>query len=444
MTQIVRIFTDYFLFFIRINPYNLYDLCSIFGCGLAALCTTHYAGNKVVSEVSRLLNLMILGSYLQQENHMNISIPEEAGFSTPRLGRIASLLQRYIDHKQLAGAVTLVARWGIFRIYSMTKPLTSVALMMLYEQGLVQLTDPVAKFLPEFNQVRILENDGQLAGLTGHITVQDLLRHTAGLSYGSDADTPVDELYRQAELFHPDITLQEMVRRIAGLPLVYQPGTMWRYSVATDVVGHLVEIISDMSLAEFLAARLLQPLGMVDTAYHVPPEKVHRLVTLYGPTEKGTLQVLDEAIEGDYTQAATLQPGGHGLVSTAADYLRFAQCILNKGDLDGVRLLGRKTAEMMAANHLSPALLPIHYNGIINNTVPGIGFGLGFRVMLDIGLAGIIGSAGSYGWGGAANTLFWIDPQEQLIGILMVQFLTDNVHPIRNDFRTLVYQALVD
>jgi len=406
---------------------------------------------------------------------MKLYSPDEVGFSPKRLERINHGMQRYIDQKLIAGIVTLVARRGsvvhfekfgwqdieankpmeldtIFRIYSMTKPITSVALMMLYENGLLRLTDPVTKFLPEFEKVKVYVDEGELADLTREITIHDLLTHTAGLSYGDYQDTPVDELYRQADffrvvdtiqalIFRVDITNQGLTRRIAELPLVHQPGEVWRYSVATDVVGYLVEVISDMPLADFFDEKIFQPLGMKDTAFCVPPQKIDRFATAYGLTEKDALAVVDTPTGSDYTKEVRLHAGGQGLVSTAADYLRFAQFVLNKGELDGVRLLGRKTIELMTINHLRLALLPMEMGG---EQMPGFGFGLGFSVMMDVAQSGMMGSVGLHGWGGWANTHFWVDPQEHLIGILMLQYLSSGTHPIRNDFRTLVYQALVD
>ena len=396
---------------------------------------------------------------------MKTSAPEECGFSPDRLKRIDTAMQRYVDRKTLAGIVTLVARRGrvvhfekygyqdletgkpieldtIFRIYSMTKPITSVALMMLFEHGLVRLTDPVTKFIPRFRKVKVFVNKGQLVDIEREITVQDLLRHTAGLSYGGYEEThaPVDELYDQADLWAPDITNQEMVRRITELPLAHQPGQVWHYSVATDVVGYLVEVISGLPLAEFFDERILRPLGMEDTSFSVPPDKIDRFATLYGKTEKGALEVVDTATGGDYFNVR-LHSGGHGLVSTTADYLRFARLVLNRGQLDGVRLLGPRTMELMTANHLPPALMPIAMG---EEQMPGFGFGLGFSVMMDVALSGMMGSVGLHGWGGWANTHFWIDRQEQLIGILMLQYLPSGTYPITNDFRTLVYQALID
>jgi CubicO group peptidase (beta-lactamase class C family) len=393
---------------------------------------------------------------------MRIAAPEEFGFSPDRLKRIDTVMQRYVDQKTLAGLVTLVARRGavvhferfgyqdietrkpmeldtIFRIYSMTKPITSVALMMLFEHGLVRLTDPVTKFIPEFSKVKVFVNEGKLADLEREITIHDLLRHTAGLSYG-DEDSPVDELYRQADIFDPDITLEEMIRRIADLPLANQPGQVWRYSVATDVVGYLVEVISDMSLAEFFDEKIFRPLGMEDTSFSVPPDKIDRFATLYGKTEKSALDLIDTATGGNYFNVR-LHSGGHGLVSTMADYLRFAQLVLDKGELDGVRLLGPKTMELMTTNHLPPALIPIAMG---EEQMPGFGFGLGFSVMMDVAQSGMMGSVGLHGWGGWANTHFWVDPQEQLIGILMLQYVPSGTYPVTNDFRTLVYQALID
>lgn len=396
---------------------------------------------------------------------MQISTPEELGFSSDRLGRIGVVMQRYVDEGKLAGIVTLVARRGrvvhfekfgyqdletgqpmrldtIFRIYSMTKPITSVALMMLYEQGLFHLTDPVTKFLPEFEKVRVWSNGGKLVEPVRPITIQDLLRHTAGLSYGGYEESyhPVDKLYDDADLFNRDITLEKMVRRIADLPLVHHPGEGWRYSVATDVVGRLVEVISGMDLADFFQEKILGPLGMVDTAYAIAPEKLERFATLYGPGEGDELAILDVPAASEFLPPVRLHAGGHGLISTATDYFRFCQFLLNKGELDGVRLLGPRTVGLMTMNHIPPRLLPI----CMNEPMPGIGFGLGFRVMMDVAQSGMMGSVGEYGWGGYAETYFWVDPREELIGILMTQYLPSLTYPIRMDFRTLVYQALID
>jgi CubicO group peptidase (beta-lactamase class C family) len=393
---------------------------------------------------------------------MKTSGPEEFGFSSKRLRRIGAAMQRYVDEKKIAGIVTLVARRGsvvhfekfgmqdietgkpmeldtIFRIYSMTKPISSVALMMLFEQGLVRLTDPVTRFIPEFKKVKVLGEEGKLNDLKREITVHDLLTHTAGLSYGESEEETFCEIYRKAELYRTEITIQEFIRRLTGLPLLHQPGEVWHYSAATDVVGYLVELISDMPLAEFFDRKIFQPLGMVDTGFYVPTEKVDRFATLYGLTEKNALDVIDNAPDSDYSEKTCLHTGGHGLVSTAADYLRFAQLVLNKGELDGVRLLGPKTVELMTTNHLPSTLLPMKMG---EELMPGFGFGLGFSVMMDVPQSGMMGSVGLHGWGGYASTHFWVDPKEQLIGILMLQYLPSGTYPTTNDFRTLVYQAL--
>ncbi len=394
---------------------------------------------------------------------IEVRAARELGFAAERLERVGEGMQRYVDQNKVAGIVTLVARRGsvvhfekfghqdlasgkpmaldtIFRIYSMTKPIASVALMMLFEHGLVRLTDPVSEYIPAFKDLKVYVDEDERADLERAITVHDLMTHTAGFSYGDYATTqmPVDKLYDQAELWSPHITNQDMVRRIAALPLANQPGRLWQYSVATNVIGYLVEVISGMSLGEFFEQEIFKPLGMQDTAFNVPPQALDRFATLYGLTENGPLEVLDpDPWAYDYVHTR-LQYAGGGLVSTAADYVRFAQMVLNGGELDGARLLGRKTVELMTINHLPPALLATL------EPPPGWGFGLGFGVAMDVAQLGMVGSVGQHGWSGMAETDFWIDPQEQLIGILLVQYMPFGAHPIASDFKTLVYQALVD
>ncbi|MCK4830678.1 beta-lactamase family protein, partial [bacterium] len=279
---------------------------------------------------------------------MKLTRPEELGFSSDRLRRINDYMERYVDAGKIAGFVTLVARYGkvaffdksgyqnieqkipieldtIFRIYSMSKPITSVAFMMLFERGLVRLEDPVSKYIPDFKKTKVYGAEGKILDLTREITIHDLLIHTAGLSYGGIEETkiPVDKLYDEADLFNFEIDLEEMVRRIADIPLAYQPGTVWHYSVATDVIGRLIEIISDMPLPEYMDEKIYKPLGMVDTAFHVPPEKVKRFSTLYGKSGNSDLDVLEDVIGGNYFKV-NLFCGGSGLVSTTLDYLRFA------------------------------------------------------------------------------------------------------------------------
>jgi CubicO group peptidase (beta-lactamase class C family) len=394
---------------------------------------------------------------------MKVHQAEELGFSMERLDRIKIKMQQYIDDGKIAGIVTLVARKGliahfekfgfqdleskkpmaldtIFRVYSMTKPITNVALMMLYEQGLFHMNDPISKFIPDFKEVKVLVEDGKLEDPEREITIHDLLIHTAGLSYAEDVNSPVDKAYLEAEIWDPKIDNREFVRRIASLPLRFHPGQNWFYSVATDVLGHMIEILTDRSLPDFLDETIFQPLGMEDTSFTVPPDKLDRLATLYGLTEEGPLEIIEKTVGGEYSDVNVFY-GGSGLVSTAQDYFRFAQLVLNKGVLDGVRLLGRKTVDWMTINHLSKDLLKIVP---AQDLMPGFGFGIGFSIVVDLPRSAMLGSLGSHGWGGWASTHFWIDPLEELIGILMLQYIPSGTYPIHMDIRNLTYQALID
>jgi len=392
--------------------------------------------------------------------------PEALGFSSERLLRINSLMNRYLESGKLAGMVTCVVRSGqvvhyetfghqnletqtpmsqdsIFRIYSMTKPIASVALMILYEESLFNLTDAVSQYIPAFKDAKVWGADGTLESPVRPITVQDLLRHTAGLSYGgyAESQSPVDKLYDEADLSNTKITNAELVDRIANLPLMFHPGSKWHYSYATDIVGYLVEVLSGKPLADFMQEKIFDPLGMDDSAFHIDPSKLDRFCTLYGKTSNSDFSVLDLPDSSEYLPPVATHSGGSGLVSTTADYLLFAQCILNKGELNGVRLLGPKTVELMTCNHLSQALLPIAFEG--TEPMLGMGFGLGFSVMLDAAQTGVMGSVGDHGWGGYAETFFWIDPKEDLIAILMTQYSPSQTYPIRKEFRTAVYQSLI-
>jgi CubicO group peptidase (beta-lactamase class C family) len=397
---------------------------------------------------------------------MNTANPEQLGFSSERLLRINSLMNRYVESGKLAGIETCVVRHGkvvhretfgyqnletktpmskdsIFRIYSMTKPIASVALMMLYEEALFNLTDQVSQYIPAFQDVKVWSADGALEAPVRPMTVQDLLRHTAGLSYGgyAESQSPVDKLYDEADLFNPKITNTEQTERIASLPLMFHPGEKWHYSVATDVVGYLVELLSDKPLGDFMQEKIFSPLGMVDTAFEIDPSKLSRFCTLYGKTSDTEFGVLDLPESSEFLPPVAMHSGGSGLVSTTDDYLRFAQCILNNGELNGVRLLGPRTVDLMTCNHLPPALIPIAFEGA--EPMLGMGFGLGFGVMLDAAQSGVMGSVGDLSWGGYAETFFWIDPQEDMIAIMMSQYLPSQFYPIRKEIRTTVYQALI-
>ena len=399
---------------------------------------------------------------------MNTITPEEVGFSASRLNRIGTWMRGYVDQNKLPGMIAMVARRGevvylervgmmdveaakpmqfdtIFRFYSMTKPITSVALMMLYEEGRFQLHDPVSKFIPQFAHVKVFagatEAGFEVAELEREITIWHLLTHTAGLTYDFSEDSPVDAMYLEADLHQPDTTLEEMVHQLVKLPLVHQPGTAWRYSVATDVLGYLIEVISSMSLNVFLEQKILKPLGMEDTGFYVPEAKLGRFAAMYGPSEDGGIELLDAPATSQYAKPPRHLSGGHGLVSTASDYMCFCQMLLNGGESDGTRLLGRKTVELMTTNHLPDELIPIQ---VQPHTLHGCGFGLGFRVLVNLAQAGRLGSEGEFGWGGAASTSFFIDPKEKLVGLLLTQLEPSRYYPIRNEFKVLVYQALVD
>jgi CubicO group peptidase (beta-lactamase class C family) len=412
----------------------------------------------------------------------SVEMPEAVGCSSERLARINPIMQSYVDQHGFAGLSTMLARGGhiihfeqvgwqdrdartpltadtIFRIYSMTKPIICTAFMTLYEEGRFQLFDPVAKFLPSFGKLRVLTgnapSDMQEVDLVRPVTIRDLLTHTAGLTYDFLEDSPVSELYRQARLMSDaDRTLEAMIGELARLPLAFQPGTRWHYSVGIDVVAHLIEVISGQPLQHFLNERLFAPLGMTDTAFCVPPEKCGRIAKMYGLPDVATttltrageawLAGCNECIDVEATNPASntqsFARGGHGLFSTAQDYMRFAQILLNRGELDGVRIIAPKIADLMHMNHLPQALLPYELGGIPSS---GYGFGLGSRVLLDVAESALPGSVGEFGWAGAASTYYWVDPKEKLVGILMTQYMLGLDHP-QNDLQVLAYQALLD
>ena len=371
-------------------------------------------------------------------------------------------MQRYVDQKKNAGIVVAIARHdklafaecfgmmdieakkpmrfdAIFRIASLTKPIASVAAMMLYEEGRFQLGDPVSRFIPEFKDLKVFKNASETVPTEREVTIRDLLTHTGGLALGLDPQaSAVAALYHAAGVRDPAGTLEDMIAKLAKLPLLTQPGSKWGYSLSTNVVGYLIQVISGLSLDVFLQQRIFDPLGMTDTGFHVPSEKLDRLATLYGPADDG-LKPADAAWLSSFTRPATFFSGEGGLVSTAADYMRFSHMLLHSGELDEVRLLSRKTVELMTTNHLSHDLLPYRLGG----AQLGRGFGLGVSVVMDVGQTGVLGSVGTYSWSGAFNTHFWVDPKEDLIGILMTQYAIP-LQPIRWEFETLAYQAVVD
>ena len=403
---------------------------------------------------------------------MQIHPPEEAGLSANRLARLDAAFNAAVAGNRLPGIMTLLQRRGkvvhlgrygaqnlatgqppqvdaLFRIYSMTKPIVSAALMMLFEEGRFRLQDPVAQYLPAFGKTRVFAGSHklglQLVDQDPPLTIHHLLTHTGGLSYGWFFDNPVEDLYRGLlpTLFRREQPLAEVVDALATLPLLFQPGTQWRYSYATDVVGHLVQVLADMPLADFLEERIFQPLGMVDTAFQVPAGKQDRLAPLYvSPALYGPLAPApgDVPLIGDVTVPTRCPSGGAGLVSTLSDYLAFANCLLAGGRHAGGRLLSRKTMALMTANHIPDAMRPL----AIGPEPLDFGFGLGFRVATSLGEARLLTSVGEFGWAGAAQTYFWVDPAEAFIGLMMTQYVPTDFYPFRDLFKNLAYQAIDD
>jgi CubicO group peptidase (beta-lactamase class C family) len=399
--------------------------------------------------------------------------PEAVGLSSSRLQYLDRYLQqRYLDTGRLPCAMTLIERRGqlvhlssqghmdverarplqqdtIFRIYSMTKPITSVALMMLVEEGLIALDDPVHRFIPQWRNLGVYE-----AGFIGTfrtrptsapMRIVDLLRHTSGLTYGLQQRTNVDAAYRKFGFGDPAGvgTLDAMIEGLAKIPLEASPGTVWNYSVSTDVLGYLVGKVSGMPFEEFLRQRIFAPLGMVDTDFHVPAEKASRFAACYAATPDGRMKLQDDPQTSAYLRTPSFVSGGGGLVSTAADYLRFCRMLLNGGALDDVRVLSPKTVELMTANHLPGGkdLTDMSVALFSEASYSGVGFGLGFAVTTSPARSLIPGSEGDYSWGGMASTYFCIDPREQLIVIFMTQLIPSMLYNIRRELRTLVYAA---
>jgi CubicO group peptidase (beta-lactamase class C family) len=405
-----------------------------------------------------LLSISSNGQVLPKES------PEKVGLSSERLNRIDSLLQNFVDHQKLVGVVTMVARHGkivhsthigmmdietnntiqlntIFRIASMSKPIISVAAMTLYEKGCFQLNDPVSKYIPEFKDLRVYtKKEDQTKGiLKREMTIQDLLRHTSGLTYGLFGNTPVDSMYNSANVLDENGTLKDMIHKLAQIPLLYQPGEQWNYSVSTDVLGYLIEVISGKPLDEFLKESIFNPLGMKNTGFFVPEGELNRLATLYTVSKEGKLMP-SNVNKLRYSKKPGFLSGGGGLFSTIDDYMIFSQMLLNKGELNGKRILSPKTVELMSMNHVPNQVMPIKLGFLVD----GHGFGLGFRVLTDIPQSATLGSQGSFGWFGIFGTYFYIDPKEDLIGILMTQFRGPYSYPGVKEFQVLMYQSIIN
>ena len=391
--------------------------------------------------------------------------PEEAGLSSQRLQRVRAVLQRYIDRGEIVGAVALVARQGkvtyfdaqgmmdldskramrtdtIFRLASMTKPVTSLAIMMLQEEGLLLIDDPVSKYLPEFKSPKVAvanapsERFGpgyRLVPADSEITIRQLLTHTAGLASGTAG--PAMEMAKAFEANRkPEDLLADHIRKLAALPLNFQPGAHWEYGPATDVLGRVVEVVSGLDLNRFFRQRILDPLAMRDTWFYLPDDRLPRLATAYDKTGAGLVKSSEP---GPASRTGRMYAGAGGLAGTAEDYFRFCQMLLNGGQLEGTRLVSRKTIESMTANQIGR--LPL-WQDVYRN----YGFGLGFRVRKELGQTQTLGSVGEYGWGGAHGTYFWIDPAEKMIGIMMIQLRPYAHLNIRADFQNAVTQAIVD
>lgn len=398
----------------------------------------------------------------------------DLGFDLARFSRLDDVLHRYVDEGKLPGVQTAVTCRGelvhrdcyghtdveagrpvepdtIYRIYSMTKPITSVALMMLFEEGHLLLDDPVSRWLPELASPEVWAGGTVEAPETrpasAPITVHQLLTHTAGLTYGFQYAHPVDALYRKADvgdLTVPDYDLDEMLVRLADLPLLFEPGTRWGYSVATDVCGALIQRITGESLDEHLRRRILEPLGMVDTGFSAPESDVDRCSVLYA-TLPGLEPRTAVAPASAMTRPQKLLSGGGGLVGTTEDYLRFCQLLLNGGELDGVRLLSPRTLQLMTRNHL-PGGQDLNAMGqatFSETEMAGMGFGLGFSTLLDPAANRSMATPGTFGWGGAASTAFWVDPTIEVCVVFMTQLLPSGTHPLRKHLQVGVYQALV-
>ncbi len=423
----------------------------------------------------------------------------DSGVSVDRLALIDARMAQAIQQGEMIGGAGLIARngtivyqknWGyadkakglpvtddtLFRIYSMTKPITSVAVLRLYEEGKLSLHDPIAKYIPELADLKVALStsraahtqavvgdgttiekvDNQQRDLIGkHVaparqpTIIDLLNHTSGFTYGLFGTSEVDELYRQAGIGDPMVDLAEYVKRLGKLPLMFEPGDRWHYSVSTDVLGRLVEVVSGKTFSVYLREMLFEPLGMHNTAFRIADEQWHRLAKLYSPagTQENLVDAFDNVGEGNalveapasfdagFRSSAKMESGGGGLISTLHDYFRFTQMLLNGGELDGVRILSPKTVQLMTANHLN--------NGETVWDTAGRGFGLGVAVSTDQVAFGEIGTVGEYNWGGAAGTSFWVDPTEKMIGIFFTQSMPHTT-TLRRDFKVLAYQSLIE
>lgn len=404
-------------------------------------------------------SIAVMAHAAKSSDRLPMAKPESVGISSDRLKRIDTILQKHVQDGDFSGVVSLVSRHGkivhyksfgkrdieanepmekdsLVRIYSMTKPIVSVALMMLQEEGKFQLNEPVSKYIPQFNNLKVLENGVEVKPVR-QMTIQHLFTHTAGFTYGFFGDTEVDKRYMVSGILRKQSNLYEFINELAKIPLLSHPGEQYHYSVAVDVQGYLVEVLSGMPLDQFLRQRIFEPLNMKDTLFEVPDDKKQRLAANYTYNKKaGKMELEDSPKNSKFAQEVTLFSGGGGLVSTAADYWRFCQMMLNGGTMNGQRLLGRKTVELMTSDHMPAVLAKYDPNS-------DFAFGLGFRIIKNVPMTGAPGSIGDYSWGGAAGTIFWVDPVEDFVAVTMIQ-LRSSPYNLRREMHSLIYQAIVD
>ncbi|MCB0686302.1 MAG: beta-lactamase family protein [Saprospiraceae bacterium] len=417
----------------------------------------------------RIFNLALIVLWLAESafGQIPFSNPEAVGMSSDRLARISQLSKEYVDSSRVAGIVTMVARDGqivyfesfgkrgmddlgllkkddLFRIFSMTKPITAVAMMQLYEQGKFHMKDPVTKYIPELADLKVLNENGVLVPVKNQMTIQQLMTHTAGFSYGFNSNDLVDQQYSEADLWNAK-DLNDFAQRISKLPLKYEPGTQWHYSIAVDLQGLIIERLSGQSLKDYFFEHILQPLQMEDTYFEVPEEKRSRFLPNHSfDRTTGKPRIIKEITSAAYSDYfhVSLYSGGGGLVSTAMDYMIFSECMRNGGTLNGKRILSPKTVKFMIKNHLNACLANSEKSGV-NNQGDHFGFGLGFALNLDAPSSGVIGSAGEFNWGGAAGTVFWIDPVENISVVSMIK-LMGSPWKLREDLKVAVYQSLLE
>jgi len=405
---------------------------------------------------------------------MTVVKPEAVGFSSERLERLHAYMKQVIDNKELSGMVTILARHGkvvdywnygqrdmasgapmskdtIFRDFSMTKPVTGVAMMILYEQGKWLPSDPISKFIPEFANLKVYKGtdaDGKMILVDpDHApTIAELMSHTAGFTYGFFGNTPVDKMYRDANIFQSK-NLKEFIDKVAAIPLTYQPGKGWTYSVSMDIEGYIVEKLSGQSLPDFMRDNIYKPLGMKDAGFFVPADKRSRFATLYINDDQGNMKApeLGKSFGGDYAEQPGMASGGGGMVSTAEDYYRFASMLANGGELDGKRVLSSAAVKLMTSNHLASELLTGQFGIGLMQMRPGFGYGYNGAVEFDSPAANLPDGKGTYLWDGAAGTWFWVDPTNDVVFVGMIQRQLGKGSPnVEFESRALVYQALVD